>query len=147
MNPLFEVKCLTCEAVREMLDAAILRAGELGIKISVAVVDGAGLLLGFLRMEGSGLITVDMAIKKARSAASYGRATREWFERCQHEDVLYWAGPDLPGVVALGGGYPVKVGEQTIGGIGVSGGHFSQDMDCAEAALARLEKMLSGKSK
>ena len=70
---------------------------------------------------------------------SFSMPTHEWFEFIKNDPPLYQGIVNTPRLVVFGGGYPIKSGDAVIGGIGVSGGHYSQDMEVAEAGLAALE--------
>ena len=88
----------------------------------------------------SPLLSVDIAINKAWTAISFGIPTHGWFDFVKNDPPLLHGITHTPRLVVFGGGYPIKVDDQLIGGIGVSGGHYSQDMKVAEAALAALTK-------
>lgn len=127
--------------------AAVAHAERLGIRINVAVVDAGGLLAAFLRMPGAPLHSVDIAIDKAYTAASFGLATSQWHTVLQQHSEAVRQGLVLrPRFVAFGGGLPIcdggsdveRRGGQRIGGIGVSGGSEQQDEDCAHAGLAAI---------
>ena len=103
--------------------------------IAVAIVDTAGGLIYFERMEDTQTASLDIAIMKAKAAATYRRPTRVW------ADVIAKSGPavmTLPGVVASPGGVPIFVGGKVIGGVGVSGVTGDQDEQCAKAGLAGM---------
>lgn len=126
-----------CEAASVALTAAVRQAGSLGA--SVAVVDRAGLLIGFLRMPGAPLHCADIAADKAYTAASFGLPTRQWTEvLAQHSEAVRNGLPLRPRFVAFGGGLPIDVAGERIGGIGVSGGSEEQDEQCARAGLDAL---------
>ena len=103
--------------------------------IAVAIVDTAGGLVYFERMEDTQTASLDIAIMKAKAAATYRRPTRVWV------DVIAKAGPavmTLPGVVASPGGVPIFVGGKVIGAAGVSGVTGDQDEQCSKAGIADM---------
>lgn len=103
--------------------------------VAVAVVDTAGGLVYFERMENTQTASLDIAIMKARAAATYRRPTRAWAE------VIAKTGPavmTLPGVVASPGGVPIFVGGKVIGAAGVSGVTGDQDEQCSKAGVAGM---------
>lgn len=103
--------------------------------VAVAVVDTHGGLVYFERIENTQTASLDIAILKARAAATYRRTTREWV------DAIAKSGPavmTLPGVVASPGGMPIFVAGKVIGGVGVSGVTGDQDEQCAKAGLAAM---------
>lgn len=67
-----------------------------------------------------------------------GIPTDEWYPFIKDDPPLLTGAPHLSRLIVFGGGYPIKVGDQVVGGIGVSGGHYTQDMECAKAGLEAL---------
>jgi len=103
--------------------------------IAVAIVDTAGSLVYFERIEDTQTVSMEIAIMKAKAAATYRRPTRVF------ADVIAKAGPaimTLPGVVASPGGVPIFVGGKIIGAVGVSGVTGDQDEQCAKAGIAGM---------
>jgi glc operon protein GlcG len=100
--------------------------------VAVAVVDNHGFLVYFERMDNTQTASMDIAVGKARSAATYRRPTRAFV------DVINKGSPataTLPGVFASPGGLPIMAGGNVIGGVGVSGVTGDQDEQCAKAGL------------
>jgi uncharacterized protein GlcG (DUF336 family) len=96
--------------------------------VAVAVVDTHGFLVYFERMENTQTASMDIAIGKAKSAATYRRPTRVFM------DTINKGGPataTLPGVFASPGGLPIMVDGKVTGGVGVSGVTGDQDEQCA----------------
>lgn len=123
------------EAVR----AAVAHAASLGVRINVAVVDSGGNLAAFLRMPGAFLHSIDIAIDKAYTAASFGLPTSQWHAALQqHSDAVREGIVRRPRFVGFGGGLPMVENGQRIGGIGVSGGSEEQDEACAQAGLSAI---------
>ena len=103
-----------------------------GWNVAVAVVDTHGFLVYFERMDNTQTASMDIAIGKARAAATYRRTTRVFME------VINKGGPataTLPGVFASPGGVPIMVDGKVTGGVGVSGVTGDQDEQCAKAGL------------
>ena len=103
--------------------------------VAVAVVDPHGSLVYFERMEDTQYASMDIAIGKARAAATYRRPTRAF------ADVINKGGPataTLPGVVASPGGLPVFVDGKIVGAVGVSGVTGDQDEQCAKAGVSGM---------
>jgi len=125
-----------------MMDAALARAAEFGITVTVAIVDDGGHLLMLERMVGGRFHTVHSATTKAVTAASNKRPTTTKGAQGQELDVLHALGLALAAGpknwTAMEGGYPVMVENECIGGIGVSGGDWRQDEDIARAALSAI---------
>lgn len=125
--------------LRACVGAAVKAAGVLGLRVNVAVVDAGGVLAAFLRMPGAPLHSVDIAIDKAYTAASFGLATSQWSAALQQHSVAVRDGiVRRPRFVAFGGGLPVMEVGQCIGGIGVSGATEEQDEAIANAGLKAM---------
>lgn len=131
-------RTITAEAAATATQAAVAHAEGLGLRINVAVTDAAGVLAAFLRMPGAYLHSVEIAIDKAYTAASFGVPTSAWWPLLQGDDALRAGLPLRPRLVVFGGGLPIVEAGQRIGGIGVSGGSAEQDESCAKAGLAAL---------
>ena len=108
----------------------------IGVPVCVAVADRSGVLLAFARMDGAPQMSVTIAQDKAYTAVSFGMATHEWHDFIKNDPPLLHGIVHTPRLVVFGGGYPVRVDGELVGGIGVSGGHYSHDMEVAQAALA-----------
>jgi uncharacterized protein GlcG (DUF336 family) len=143
-----DVKPLNCSVVTATVDAqaahlavgaAVQEAAALGIRINVAVVDAGGNLAAFLRMPGAFLHSIDIAIDKAFTAASFGLPTSQWHAVLQQHSAAVREGiVRRSRFVGFGGGLPIVEAGQRIGGIGVSGGSEEQDEACAQAGLAAM---------
>ncbi len=131
-------RTLTDEAAHAAVAAAVAHARSLGVRINVAVADTSGLLMGFLRMPGSFLHSIDIAIDKAYTAASFGFPTELWPALLEGDAGLRAGMPQRPRLVPFGGGVPMYAGSDCVGAIGVSGASAEQDASCARAALAAL---------
>ena len=94
--------------------------------------------MAFLRMPGAPLHSIDIAIDKAYTAASFGVPTAQWLELIGDEEALRIGLPHRPRLVVFGGGLPIREADVLIGGIGVSGGSAAQDEDCARAGLSAI---------
>ena len=103
--------------------------------VAVAVVDTGGHLVYFERIDNTQTASMDIAILKARAAATYRRPTRAF------ANAIAKGGPavmTLPGVIASPGGEPIMVGGKVTGGVGVSGVLGDQDEQCAKAGLSKM---------
>jgi uncharacterized protein GlcG (DUF336 family) len=127
------------EAAHAATLACVRHARTLGILINAAVVDRSGLTISFLRMPGAPLHSIEIAVDKAYTAASFGAPTGQWDEILKaHSAAVAHGLPLRPRFVMFGGGLPVLSGAERIAGIGVSGGSEGQDTECAQAGLAAL---------
>ena len=100
--------------------------------VAVAVVDNHGFLVYFERMDNTQTASMDIAVGKARAAATYRRPTRVFMEAINKGGM---ATVTLPGVFASPGGVPIMVDGKVTGGVGVSGVTGDQDEQCAKAGL------------
>ncbi|MEO6797726.1 MAG: heme-binding protein [Candidatus Dormibacter sp.] len=120
--------------------AAQRRAGDLGIRVSVAVVDAGGHLMHLSRMDGAAPLTPEIAEAKATGAAALGRPGDALAEMYEKRPGFFDAVSELsrrPLIPGLGS-VLVKRDDRTVGAIGVSGGRPEQDLDCAEAGLKAI---------
>ena len=129
---------LTAEAAATALQAAVAHAESLGIRINVALADSSGVQAGFLRMPGAFLHSIEIAIDKAYTAASFGFPTSRWGAVLGDDELLRLGLNQRPRLVLFGGGLPIVEAGARIGGIGVSGGSAEQDERCAAAGLAAI---------
>ena len=143
MAATFERPSVTAELARAMIEAAEQKAAEMGQPFVIAIVDDSGVLKAFSRMDGAPLLSVQVAQDKAYSAVGFGMATDAWHDFVKDDPPLAMgAAPGIDRLIVFGGGYPIKIGDAVAGGIGVSGGHYSQDMEVAQAGLSALSSFL-----
>jgi uncharacterized protein GlcG (DUF336 family) len=131
---------ISSAAARRLIEAGEARAAELGVPSVIAVCDTAGVLKAYTRMDGAALMCVQVAQDKAYTAVGFGLPSHEWHNFIKDDAPLSAGAPaGVDRLIVFGGGYPVVIDEVVVGGLGVSGGHWSQDMDVAEAALAAIK--------
>lgn len=124
---------------RRLIDAGRAKAGEVGKAFTIAVVDASGVLKALERMDGAPLISIQIAQDKAYTAVGFGIPSAAWHDFIKDDPPLAAGAPTgIERLVVFGGGIPIKVDEVIVGGIGVSGGHYSEDVVVAEAALAAI---------
>ncbi len=129
---------LTLDAANQIVQAALAKAREMNIKISVAVCDAGGRLIAFNRMDGAIWASAYGCQGKAIASAAFARPSGELAERA--------GSPIIQGIVAAEGGHmipsqggmPIVKNGIVEGGVGVGGGTGQQDEDCARAAVAKL---------
>ncbi len=126
---------ISAEAARQAIAGAEAKAGELGIAVATAVLDESGVLKAFSRMDGAPVISVEIAKTKAFTS-TLGMASDQLFEYIKDDPSMMAGVPTLPGLTVVGGGVPVLEGATPVGAIGVSGGTWQQDKECAEAGVA-----------
>lgn len=119
---------LSSAGAKSLLNAAEAAAKQRNMKVSIAIVDGSGRLLAFIRMDDSQTGTDETAIKKARTAALYSSRGKVLAERVSQNQAFLTT---LPGITAVPGSAPVMNGQYLIGAVGVSGA--TDDLDDAVA--------------
>ena len=130
-----EVRVLSSAAATKALTAAEAEARRNNWNVSIAVVDAAGELVAFLRMDGASLASVDIAPAKARTAARFRMPTKVL------EDGVAKGGVELlsfDSVTLVEGGVPIVVNGQVVGAVGVSGVSSEQDGQVAKAGAGAV---------
>jgi uncharacterized protein GlcG (DUF336 family) len=132
-----EKKYVTYELASHLIQAAIEHAKTINLSICVAIVDPAGQLIAFAKMDDCCLIGIGTAQGKAYTAARSGLSTREFLAYLRDNEV------DLSSLqkeklVIITGGLPILYHGVLIGGIGIGGGTGAQDEECAQNALNSL---------
>lgn len=127
---------LTADQAHTVIAAATRRAVELRVPMNIAVLDEGGHLKSFVRMDGAVLGSIDVAMKKAKTAALFRANSEAVWEYCK-------PGGPAPGLelsndmlAPFAGGIPLRADGEVLGAIGVSGGTVSQDADVAVAGVA-----------
>src|SRR5262245_3488851 len=126
---------LNTATAKKLAAGTIAECAKNGWNVAVAIVDPHGSLLYFERLEDTQWASHDIAIGKARAAATYRRPTRAF------ADVINKGGPataTLPGVFASPGGVPVFVDGKVVGAVGVSGVTGDQDEQCSIAGTKSM---------
>ena len=130
---------LTAIQARAIVDAAILKATELETNMDVAVVDAGGNLKAFLRMDGAWLGSIDIAIRKARTARLFDMPTGDIGALSQPGGPLYNIEHSNDGLITFPGGVPLRSAEGAIiGAVGVSGSTVEKDHAVATAGAAAI---------
>jgi uncharacterized protein GlcG (DUF336 family) len=125
------------EEAQGVIQAAMQKAEDIGQPMNVAVVDNGRDLKAFARMEDAWLGSIDIAIDKAFTSASFLMPTEDLTEMTQPGQPLYGLEATNNGrVVIFAGGIPLMRDGEVAGAIGVSGGTVDQDQEVAEAGVA-----------
>jgi uncharacterized protein GlcG (DUF336 family) len=136
----FDKPSITSALAHRIVAAAEAKADEMGHPFVIAVVDESGVLKAFSRMDGAALLSVQIAQDKAYTAIGFGLPTHGWHDFIKDDPPLALGAPSgIDRLVIFGGGYPITIGGKIVAGIGVSGGHYTQDMEVAEAGLSAVE--------
>ena len=129
---------LAMEAASEAVSAC----AKEGYRETAQVVDADGAIIATLRGEGAGIHSLDSALDKAYTAASFRNDTLALAERAKGEDSIAPLAK-LPHVMFFGGGVPIKLGDETIGAIGAGGAPGAKlDDACARAGLDKIKDRL-----
>ena len=128
-------RSISATSASRAIRAAETKAKEIGVPMCIAVCDESGVLKAFSRMDGAALLSVQLAQDKAYTAVGFGMPSDAWYPFIKDDGPLALGIPKVERLIIFGGGYPIKNGEQIVGAIGVSGGHYSQDMVVAQAGL------------
>lgn len=121
------------DAIR-VINAAQLKADEIGQPMNIAVVDHGGNLVAHVRMDNAWIGSVDISIKKAWTARAFDISTEELAGLSQSGDQFFGIHASNNGkVMIFAGGIPLKSNGQVVGAVGVSGGMGAQDQEVAEA--------------
>lgn len=131
---------VTLAAAQQLIAAGIAKAQEIGVPMTLVIVDESGVLKAFARMDGNSLASVDLVQAKAFTASAFRSPTHMLAQRFATDPARLASITNFPRVTLLGGGYPIMHGNVAVGGIGAGGGTPEQDQSVAEAALATLSQ-------
>jgi uncharacterized protein GlcG (DUF336 family) len=133
-------KNISLAMAQTIAQAALAQCESMGFKVSVTVVDRAGLPIVMLRGDGAGLHTPEGAERKAYTARTFSQPSADFVKRLTER-------PETVGsrqytrVLALGGGLPIKAGTEVVGAVGVSGSPGKDDV-CSQAGIDKVADLL-----
>jgi len=133
-------KNVSLAMAQTIAQAALAQCESMGFKVSAAVVDRGGLTIVMLRGDGAGLHTPEGAERKAYTARTFSQPSADFVKRLSDR-------PDTVGsrqytrVLALGGGLPIKAGNEVVGAVGVSGSPGKDDV-CSQAGIDKVANQL-----
>ena len=131
---------ITLQQAQQAVQAAHQKALDLGLKMNIALVDEGANLKAFVRMEDAWLGSIDIAIKKAKTARYFDMPTGELGKLSQPGGSLYQIEVSNGGLITFPGGIPIKdASGNIIGAIGVSGSTVENDHTVAEAGQQAVE--------
>jgi uncharacterized protein GlcG (DUF336 family) len=130
---------ITLDGANAMISAALAHAKDLGLQEVIAIYDESEILKALVSMDGARVTSVNFALDKAYTSARRQAATQDLAD-------TFAAAPAVslhsflkqPRLTLLGGGLPIIVNGQVVGGIGASGGTIAQDIEVANAGLAAM---------
>jgi uncharacterized protein GlcG (DUF336 family) len=121
---------------RILIEGAAEKAREIGVPMCIAITDESGNLIAFERMDGGKITSVTIAQDKSFTASAAKKATHDYNAVNVPGKLAFGIHTEVGGrVSSVGGGLPVIVNGEVVGGIGLSSGTPQQDMDCAQAGL------------
>ena len=129
-------KNISLAMAQTIAQAALAQCESMGFKVSAAVVDRGGLTIVMLRGDGAGLHTPEGAERKAYTARTFSQPSADFVKRLSDR-------PDTVGsrqytrVLALGGGLPIKAGNEVVGAVGISGSPGKDDV-CSQAGIDKV---------
>lgn len=139
MAKAIDTKDLSLDQAQAIVAAAVAKAAAINTRMDVAVVDVGGNLKAFARMDGAWLGSIDISIKKAKTARYFDMPTGAIGELSQPGGSLYQIEVSNGGLITFPGGVPIKMGETVIGAIGVSGSSVENDHAVATAGAAVIK--------
>lgn len=130
------IKRLSIEDATVLIEGARAKATDMGVPMCIAIVDESGNLIAFERMNGGKITSVTIAQDKAFTAAAAKKATHDYNAVNTPGSLAFGIHTEVGGrISSVGGGLPVTVDGDVVGGIGISSGTPQQDMDVAQAGI------------
>jgi uncharacterized protein GlcG (DUF336 family) len=129
---------ITLSQAQTLVDAAQKKAAEIDTLMNIAVVDAGGNLKAFVRMDGAWLGSIDVSVRKARTARFFDMNTGDLGASTQPGGSLYNIEVSNGGLITFPGGIPLRLNGEIVGAIGVSGSSVEDDHTVAEAGANAL---------
>lgn len=140
---MINIKRLSVEEADVLVTGAVQHSQQQGIPMCIAVTDESGHLIAFRRMDGGKITSISIAIDKAFTAATARKPTHIYNQLCVSGQPTFGIHITNNGHFSIiGGGFPVTVEGEIVGGIGISSGTAEEDRIVAEAALAHFYQTL-----
>ena len=134
---------VSMDMAKRIAEATLAECRSKGFNTAAVVVDRAGDVLVILRDEDATPQTAELARRKAYTARVFRSSTMDWAKRTENDKTLT-PQRELHDVIALGGGVPIMLGNETIGGVGSAGSSQPQDDACARAGVAAFPMLNPG---
>lgn len=133
---MLSVKRLDQQDCKVLIEGARTKAVEIGVPMCIAITDESGNLLAFERMDGGKVTSITIAQDKSYTASAAKKATHDYNAVNVPGNLAFGIHTEVGGrISSVGGGLPVIVGDDVVGGIGLSSGTPAQDMECAQAGI------------
>jgi uncharacterized protein GlcG (DUF336 family) len=138
---MLEVRRLSLSDAAVLIEGAVVASNAIGIPMCIAAVDESGYLIDFKRMDGGKISSISIAIDKGFTAAVARKGTHIYNQLCVPGQPTFGIHVTNGGHFSIiGGGLPVLVDGEIVGGIGISSGTAEQDLKVAEESLAYFYK-------
>ena len=134
-------KTVSLGLAQTIAQAALEQCQSMGFKVAVAVVDRGGQMIVLLRGDGAGLHTPEGAERKAFTARTLSQPSADFVKRLTERPETAFGSRQYTRAIALGGGLPIKVGNEVIGAVGVSGSPGKDD-ECSQAGIDKVAAQL-----
>ncbi|HJT01303.1 MAG TPA: heme-binding protein [Terriglobales bacterium] len=134
---------ITLEIANRAINAAVRKSQKMNVKQNIAIVDRGGNLKAFARMDGAWLGSIDIAVKKARTARLFELETGDIGKMSKPNGPLYGIELSNGGLISFPGGIPLTNEDgEVVGAIGVSGGTVKEDQAVAEDGADAVADLL-----
>ncbi len=138
---MLSVKRLDQQDCKVLIEGARTKAVEIGVPMCIAITDESGNLLAFERMDGGKVTSITIAQDKSYTASAAKKATHDYNAVNVPGNLAFGIHTEVGGrISSVAGGLPVIVGDDVVGGIGLSSGTPAQDMECAQAGIDHFMK-------
>jgi uncharacterized protein GlcG (DUF336 family) len=135
---MIQIHRLSIEEAEMMVDAALAKAADFGVGSVVCVCDAAGWPIVVKRPDNGKVTSFEIAVNKAFTAACHKRPTHTYTNAQPGQEAFGIMNMHQGRFAIFVGGWPVEVGGEVVGGIGVSGGHTREDIACCKAGVTAL---------
>jgi uncharacterized protein GlcG (DUF336 family) len=141
------IKRLSIDEAQILIEGSIIKSNEIGVPMCIAVTDESGHLIRFDRMDGGKVSSISIAVDKAFTGAVARRGTHVYNQLCVPGQPTFGIHVTNGGHFSvIGGGLPVTVDGEIVGGVGISSGTAEQDQVVAEAAVAYFHQRTGTKA-
>lgn len=141
------IKRLSIDEAQILIEGSIIKSNEIGVPMCIAVTDESGHLIRFDRMDGGKVSSISIAVDKAFTGAVARRGTHVYNQLCVPGQPTFGIHVTNGGHFSvIGGGLPVTVDGEIVGGVGISSGTAEQDQVVAEAAVAYFHRRTGTKA-
>lgn len=138
-------EALNGDVCESLCKAAIQESVKINCPVCIAIADKGGNLIFFFRLPGAPLVSIPVAQNKAYTAVAMKQSTGEVRKEALPDGSLFGINTADPRIVVFGGGFPLRIGTQIVGGIGISGGTVEEDEQIAKQALKEFDKCMKSK--